>query len=93
LPPLYREERHETTVSSMRTDVLVSAVCNISRSDSASLIAQGFVSRNARVVNSSSVTLEENDKLSIRGYGKYKIESVGGLTRKGRLHIVYNKYI
>ena len=93
LPPLYRTESHSATVSSLRADAVVSAVCNISRSDSAALIAQGLVSKNARVVNSSSASIEEKDKLSIRGHGKFQIENVGGLTRKGRLHIVFNKYI
>ena len=93
LPAPYKLLECRGVVSSMRVDAIVSMLTDISRSESARLINQGLVLRNAQVINSTSKDISEGDKISIRGYGKFKIESIGGETRKGRLHIIYNKYI
>jgi len=93
LPSAYKLEQHSGVLSSMRADAVVSLIANISRSESARLIEQGLVLRNAQTVTSLSKEISENDKISVRGFGKYKIESIVGMTKKGRLHIIYNKYV
>ena len=93
LPDPYKLEQHNGVLSSMRLDAVVSLVTNLSRSESARLINSGLVMKNAQTVTSASKEVNEQDKISIRGHGKYQIESIGGTTRKGRLHIIYNKYI
>jgi len=93
LPDPYKLEQHNGVLSSMRLDAVVSLVTNLSRSESARLINSGLVMRNAQTVTSASKEVLEQDKISIRGHGKYQIESICGTTRKGRLHIIYNKFI
>lgn len=93
LPDPYKLEQHSGVVTSMRIDAIVSLFTNLSRSESARLINSGLVMRNAQTVTSTSKDVDEQDKISIRGHGKYQIERICGTTRKGRLHIIYNKFI
>ena len=93
LPAPYKLEQHSGVLSSMRLDAVVSLVADLSRSESARLINAGLVMRNAQTVTNVSKEVNEQDKISIRGHGKYQIENIGGTTRKGRLHIIYNKFI
>ncbi len=93
LPDPYKLEQHNGVLSSMRLDAVVSLITDLSRSESAKLINSGFVMKNAQTVTSASKEVVEQDKISVRGHGKYQIESICGTTRKGRLHIIYNKFI
>ena len=93
LPDPYKLELHSGVVSSMRIDAVVSMITDLSRSESAKLINSGSVMRNAQIITSVSKEVDESDKISVRGYGKFQIERIGGTTRKGRLHVIYNKFI
>ena len=51
------------------------------------------VSVNWEVKNHISIGLSEGDLISVRGYGRFKLEKINGLSRKGRMHVVILKYI
>ncbi len=68
----------DLTLSSLRLDSLISAVCNISRSKSTVLINQGKVKVNWRPIENISHEIKVGDMLSIRKFGRMKvIESLG----------------
>ncbi|CAM3697301.1 RNA-binding protein [Mesobacillus zeae] len=93
--PLHRavgqEERwHEVavTISSMRLDVIVSALYNISRQKSQLYIQQGKAKVNWAAVENPSFMCGEGDVLSIRGLGRAKIVTVEGKTKKDKWRVI-----
>lgn len=79
-------ERQETVVSA-RIDVVVAAVYHLSRSQASTLFVEQKVSVNGRMSANHSYVLKEEDRVSVRGYGRFVFKSVLGQTKKGRLLI------
>ncbi len=73
------------TVSSLRLDAVLSLSTGLSRTRAAELISAGQISLNWEVCDSPSRKLCEGDLISARGLGRMRVESIGGLTRKGRI--------
>lgn len=80
------------TVSSLRLDGVISMAAGISREKSASLIKGGYVAVMYETVQSVSYQLSQGDIFSVRGYGKFVLDSVNGKTKKDRIHITIKKY-
>lgn len=80
-------------VSSMRLDNIVSSCARVSRTEASNLISSELVFLNYSALTKASHTVRENDMLSIRGYGKYKISQQVSTTRKDRLVIRVLHYI
>lgn len=80
------------TVASLRIDVFVSAVCNLSRDKSQQYIKSDMVSLNHNVENDISKNIKVGDIISIRKYGKFVFAELNGLTKKGRLRIFVNHF-
>jgi len=80
------------TVSSMRLDCVVSAVCGVSRSNATELIEASKVLVNSLVVEKVTKTLIEGDILTVRSMGKFFIDSASEHTKKGRIVLNYKKY-
>ncbi|SEN62372.1 RNA-binding protein YlmH, contains S4-like domain [Amphibacillus marinus] len=80
---------HETTVSSLRLDVLVKHVYRISRSQAAQLIGKGYLKVNFKVVEDPAFKVEAGDLLSCRGKGRSKLISILGETKKEKWRIEY----
>lgn len=72
------------TVASLRVDALVSESYRISRAKASALIKNGKCKVNWKIVDQPDYSLETGDMISIRGYGRVRIESIEGLTKKGR---------
>lgn len=81
------------TVASMRLDCVVSLAANVSREKAAMLIRSDRVDVNHVTASSVSAELKQGDVLSIRGAGRFILESIDGQTKKGRIHINIQKYI
>ena len=85
----------ECVISSNRLDCYVSELARLSRNDSVELIREGRVAVNGRTVTAPAMRLNASDKLTIRGKGKFIIESDPAncpATQKGRLRILIKKY-
>lgn len=93
LPEAFKTEDCAGVVSSMRLDAIVAMLTGMSRAQCVKAISQGLVSQNAQVSDSVSKEVLVGDKISVRGFGKFLIDDVGGLTKKGRLHVAYKKFI
>ena len=89
-PPTGEEIR--ATVSSERLDAVLAAGLKLSRSEAQRLISGGMVKRNHLEELRGDVHLEEGDLLSVRGYGRMKIQLFDGITRKGRLVVRLFRY-
>lgn len=76
------------TVASLRLDVFVSAVCSVSRDKAQRLINSDFVAVNHSIENNTSKTLNVDDVVTIRKYGKFVFTENNGLSKKGRVRIL-----
>ncbi len=81
-----------STVSSLRCDSIVASALNLSRAKAAELIERGYVNLNYEQARSVSQGIKNEDVLSVRGYGKFSVQTDGKLTKKGRIHINILKY-
>lgn len=81
------------TIASQRLDCVVGALTNCSRTEAQKLLEAQCVSVNWAITTSYDFAMRENDVVSIKGNGRYCIDSLGPQTKKGRLHIEFGKYI
>ena len=86
-------EENSGTVSSPRLDGVVAELAGCSRGSAEELITSGRVSVNHMTVEKPSYTVETGDVISVRGKGKFKVEDMGGISRKGRVIIKYGRYV
>lgn len=75
------------TVSSMRLDVVLATIFNISRQKSQSFIAAGKVKVNWTVREQVAFELQEGDILSVRGFGRAKVIATEGRTKKDKIRL------
>jgi RNA-binding protein YlmH len=77
------------TVSSLRLDVIVAEVYNLSRSKATPLIQQGRVKLNHKITDQVASEVMEGDELSVRGFGRSKLIAIEGMTKKEKWRIRY----
>lgn len=75
-------------VPSFRLDAFVSAICNISRDKSSTIIKNGYVKVNWQTIDIISKEICEGDMLSIRGFGRAKVSQNIGKTKKDRNKVI-----
>lgn len=92
IPAAARKEVRDT-VSSLRLDAVASSGFRLARGKAAALIESGKVQLNWRECVKPDKLLEAGDVVSARGFGKFELAEVGGLTRKGRVSIVLQVYV
>lgn len=74
-------------VPSLRLDSIIGEVYHLSRRDSQVVIASESVFVNGMLVMNNSHSLKENDRVSIKGKGKFVFIGGGNKSRKGRLFV------
>lgn len=79
-------------VASLRLDCVTAALVGYSREKSNDAIKAGLVTLNYHVAVSTSQMVDAGDKISIRGKGKFVLDCIGSMTKKGRLSIFGRKY-
>ena len=92
LPAASQKVMQSHTVASLRLDCVVAALIGVSRDKSVKFITEGLVAINSAVAEKTTKTVVVNDKISVRGYGKFTVISVDGVTRKGRTVLVTERY-
>lgn len=91
---IHREFRELTdTVASPRLDAMVKAAARISREEAAHRIELGLVSLNHMPCTSASAVVREGDVLSVRGGGRFLVDTVGPQTKKGRWIVKILQYV
>lgn len=81
------------TVASARLDCVVGELVNTSREKTKELISAGQVMHNYAQAQNFSAEVTEGDIISVRGYGKFRIEKLKERTKKGRIRLLAVKYV
>ena len=90
--PEAKTEKITFTVNSLRLDSIISGTFRISREIASNSIKEGLVTVNYLTVLNTSKLLKEDDIISLRGYGKAKVDKIGDLSKKGRIFISIAKF-
>jgi len=86
-------KRMDGVIASSRLDCAAAFLCGISREKAKLQINAGNVQLNYEAVTSPDREIKEGDIVSVRGFGRFSIESFDGRTKKDRLRISAVKYI
>ncbi len=93
LPEGSKTKELSDTVASLRLDAVVAALVGTSRGKALELIQNGLVSVNSLMVEKSVRTIKSGDRITVRGVGKFTVDSVDGMTKKGRIILKAKKFI
>lgn len=81
------------TVASVRLDSILASGFRIGRSAAAGYITAGKVSVDGLPWEKPDKSVAEGVKISARGLGKIKLETIGNTTKKGRISVVIHRYV
>jgi RNA-binding protein YlmH len=79
-------------VSSLRIDGVVSKITNVSRSRAVIMIEQGQVLMNYVKMKNKSYELKGEERITIRGFGKFIIGNSIGNSKSGKIKMIVKKY-
>lgn len=85
-------EEHSVFIASNRLDAFVAQVCKLSRQKSCEYILSEKVYINGKLITNYNEKIDEGDVISLRGYGKLKVNLLPGLTKKGKVKVDYLLY-
>ncbi len=77
-------EEVSVSVSSERLDANLAKLYNLSRSDANSLFNSEKVYVNSVIIGNNSYVPHQEDIISVRGYGKFIYDGIGGINRIGK---------
>lgn len=86
-------EEIRQNVASPRLDGVLRALLSISRESAASLVESGLTEVNYFTEDRVDMKVSAGDVISVRGYGKFVVDSVDSVTKKGRIRLEARKYI
>ena len=89
---LYKTEEKVVQISSERVDSVIAKTFNLSRDDAQSLFKKGLVFVNGKMCESVSHKPHENDKISVRGHGRFIYRGYKTLSKKGKLNAIVELY-
>ena len=81
------------TVSSARVDCVVAALCSLSRERASAAVTSGLVEVDFETEVRPDRTIKAPCIISIRGYGRFRVNSVSEHTRRGRLRLDADKFV
>ncbi|UII57337.1 RNA-binding protein [Cytobacillus spongiae] len=84
-------KEQSVTVSSLRLDTVISGVHNISRQKSQLYIQQGLVKINWTTIENPAFDCGEGDVISVRGFGRSKVITIEGKTKKDKWRMTVGK--
>ena len=93
IPSNFRKfEDERIIVSSLRLDCFVKELARTSREIAQKFIKSGNVNLNYDECKDFDKKINENDIISIRKEGKFKVDSLGGLTKKNKYVVNIKRY-
>lgn len=92
LPAAHTFREITDTVASERLDCLVAALARVGRTEAEALILAGDVMIDSVPCKKTSQKVEEGRKITVRGKGKFIIDAIGAMTKKGRRKLSARKY-
>lgn len=91
--PRRQTETKRLTVASMRLDAVAGEAFHLARGKVQTLIGAEKATVNWNIVTNTSHLLKEGDMVSLRGFGRFRIKSIGGKTKKDRTGLEIEKYV
>ena len=94
--PVELPERYKSmsdTVASARFDCVAAALAGLSREKAQLLIRAGECTVDYEPCDKCDKVIDPPCVISLRGYGKFRIDDLGMQTKKGRLRLLARKYI
>lgn len=85
-------EEQKIIVSSLRLDNIVSELSKTSRNKANDIILEQRVFVNSECITKSTKLIKENDKITIRGKGKFFIKQILEETKKQKIPVIINFY-
>ena len=89
--PALKEE--QIIAASERLDMLIAKVWHLSRTKAKELFAAGAVQVGGRLCEKESAVPQTGDRISVRGFGKFRYLGRTGVTKKGSLVLKIEKYV
>lgn len=89
----FKFQEMKLNVSSLRIDKVVSAIIHHSREKAKELIDNSYVNVNNKTIEQTTFVCNNNDILSIRMFGRYKIEKINQNPKSGNYILVIQKFI
>lgn len=90
---LYRTERRTVQANGERLDAIVAKVFSISREDAQMLFKKRLIFVDGKCIENTSYIPKENEKISVRGHGRFIYIGCQSLSRKGKLNIALDVYV
>ena len=81
------------TLASLRLDSVISTGFRIGRSLAAQYVTAGKAAIDGLPCEKPDKPVSEGCKISVRGLGKIKLDTVNGQTKKGRISVIIKRYI
>ena len=81
------------TLASLRLDSIIASGFRMGRSLAAQYVSAGKAAIDGLPCEKPDKNVAEGAKISVRGLGKIKLETVGGNTKKGRISVVIHRYV
>lgn len=90
---LYKTESKRIQIQSERIDAVIAKTYLVSRDDAQALIKRGLVFVNGKEVSGAAYAPKENDKVSVRGHGRFIYRGFDSTSRKGKLNAIVEIYV
>lgn len=90
--PQFNFKEEVILVSSLRIDGIVSKLANVSRAKAQMMVEQGRILIDYVKVRDKSYEVKEDERITIRGVGKFILGSTIGCSKSGRLKVSIKKY-
>lgn len=81
------------TVATLRLDAVASSGFSLARAKAAALIESGRVTLNHREVLKPDRAVAQGDVIACKGMGKFVVKEASGLSKKGRIMLVLERYV
>ena len=89
---LYHTERKTVQISSERLDAVIAKVFSLSREDAQLLFKKRLVFADGKQIDSTSYTPKENEKISVRGHGRFIYIGCQSYSKKGKMNVLIDLY-
>lgn len=90
--PQFNFKEEIILVSSLRVDGIVSKLANVSRAKAQMMVEQGRILIDYVKVRDKSYEVKEDERITIRGIGKFILGDTIGSSKSGRLKVSIKKY-
>ncbi|MDN2452489.1 YlmH/Sll1252 family protein [Lactobacillus sp. UCMA15818] len=85
--PIDEWQEIQISVSSLRLDILIAGVYNLSRKHVKDLLNSGKVVLNWMNTEKPDVEVAEHDIVSVRSYGRFRLNALQGVSKKGKIRV------